>query len=247
MVDDDDKVRRNLVVTSAALIGVWFLEIPLVKILPGSIDAATWAPAPWKAWLVFLAVLVYQAARYYFSSERRAVLQSIGEAYKAVVDQQVAARLDRELKALPHDLPPDRTTDLGIDYPTLRSRFNTFMVAQAVPVGSVITYKGFGFLGLDGTKGEVELRYEIDGPGYVGDPLNLRMPFKLTFPGLYVVNGRAIWKSWIFSEPAVNLLTPFALATAAGVIAAIELLRALCILPLACPAVAILHNAPVSP
>ncbi|QRY31189.1 hypothetical protein JVX96_24415 [Variovorax sp. PDNC026] len=74
-MDDDDKIRRNLIVTSAVVIGVAWFDVSLPDVLERlfSIKSATGTQpvqvADWKVWVAALAMLAYMAWRYRWSDE----------------------------------------------------------------------------------------------------------------------------------------------------------------------------------
>jgi hypothetical protein len=69
MADEDDKVRRNLVmVSSAILISAW-LEVPFAAFIGKLVDISYVKPDSWKVWVVGFFVMIYLALRYSFSSD----------------------------------------------------------------------------------------------------------------------------------------------------------------------------------
>lgn len=74
-MDDDDKIRRNLIVTSAVVIGVAWFDVSLPDMLERlfSVKSAAGSPpvkvADWKVWVAALAMLLYMAWRYRWSEE----------------------------------------------------------------------------------------------------------------------------------------------------------------------------------
>lgn len=68
-MDDDDKVRRNLMAASFAVLLYFWLELPdslIVKRLLGEEQAQS--VPPWKIWLCIVAVLSYQVHRFISAS-----------------------------------------------------------------------------------------------------------------------------------------------------------------------------------
>jgi len=76
-MDDDDKIRRNLMVTSAVIIGVAWFDVSLPDVLERLFSIKQQAGTPenvvqlsnWKVWLAALAVLGYMSWRYRWSDE----------------------------------------------------------------------------------------------------------------------------------------------------------------------------------
>ncbi|SEF28485.1 hypothetical protein ABL840_26800 [Variovorax sp. NFACC27] len=100
-MDDDDKIRRNLIVTSAVIIGVAWFNVSLPDVLERlfSIKSAAGAQAvqvsDWKVWVAALAMLTYMAWRYRWSEEvekARALFQGTVIARYGVLFQRVYLR-----------------------------------------------------------------------------------------------------------------------------------------------------------
>lgn len=77
MSDENDKVRRNLVMTSAAIAIAWLLDISLLKILEKYMEVTSIAATEWKLWGLGFAIMLYLLLRYNFSPE--------GEAYRVTL------------------------------------------------------------------------------------------------------------------------------------------------------------------
>lgn len=79
MADEDDKVRRNLVVVSGVILATAFLELPV----SGVIDLFANAPEPFKAipqskfWAIGLTLLAYLLSRYRFSADGKDMVQVV--------------------------------------------------------------------------------------------------------------------------------------------------------------------------
>ncbi len=72
MADEDDKVRRNLVVVSGLILAGAFLELPASGLLDLFAKTNTLSEVPQsKFWAIGFALLAYLTARYRFSSEGR--------------------------------------------------------------------------------------------------------------------------------------------------------------------------------
>jgi hypothetical protein len=66
-MDDDDKIRRNLVVFSAAILLVAWLEIPIQALIDRAPAGATLKVSSLRAWGAAGVVLGYLVLRYRFS------------------------------------------------------------------------------------------------------------------------------------------------------------------------------------
>ena len=69
MDDDDQKIRRNLVTYSSALLLLTWLGIPFSALLGKLFEIKSSQPEDWKLWTAGLVVLVYLGIRYSFSAE----------------------------------------------------------------------------------------------------------------------------------------------------------------------------------
>lgn len=88
-MDDDDKIRRNLIVTSAIVIGAAWFDISLPDLLERlfSIKSAPGAQAAqlsdWKVWVAALTALGYMSWRYRWSDEVEKALKQLSESIEA--------------------------------------------------------------------------------------------------------------------------------------------------------------------
>lgn len=83
-MDDSDKIRRNLVVTSTVVIAIAYLDVP-VPLLLDRIFSLKADPAfeikAWKLWLMILVILSYFAWRYRWSDD---FTKGLEDHYKAM-------------------------------------------------------------------------------------------------------------------------------------------------------------------
>ncbi|MGC1175775.1 hypothetical protein [Polaromonas sp.] len=73
--DDDDHIRRNIVVVSTSILLAAWLELPASSVF-GSILPSTISLEPRKLWAVGFAILAYLGVRYRFSSDGQAFTNS---------------------------------------------------------------------------------------------------------------------------------------------------------------------------
>jgi len=95
--DDSDKIRRNLVVFSTAIIVGASLGVKVeggAKLL-GFAELAK--PEPWKVWSVMACLLLYQIARYRFDDATDKLLEKAQEQYRKAVVPQIGRYLGRRL------------------------------------------------------------------------------------------------------------------------------------------------------
>jgi len=77
MEDTQDKVRRNLVVFSAAIVIGWFLDLKLTAITKLFVAADIDNVNTGRLWIVILATLIYLFLRYWFDSPTKSQIDSL--------------------------------------------------------------------------------------------------------------------------------------------------------------------------
>jgi hypothetical protein len=80
--DGDDKIRRNLLVVSSAVLVVAWLKLPpgeLAERIIGIKASTGDVVAGWRVWSAILALLVYLALRYRFHNPTRSAYDKLGE------------------------------------------------------------------------------------------------------------------------------------------------------------------------
>ena len=101
MEDTQDKVRRNLVVFSAAIVIGWFLDLKLTAITQlfvstsdlNNVDAA-------KLWMVAFAVLVYLFLRYRFDVATNLQLANLSDELGAIRKNYLSEYLSRKISKI---------------------------------------------------------------------------------------------------------------------------------------------------
>ncbi|HEY5581239.1 MAG TPA: hypothetical protein VIK56_08755 [Rhodoferax sp.] len=68
-MDDDEKVRRNLVVVSAVILVSAWLDIPFSALIEKLVGQKYPSPDIFRIWILGFAVMIYTGVRYRFSSE----------------------------------------------------------------------------------------------------------------------------------------------------------------------------------
>ena len=98
MDDTDDKVRRNLVAVSAAILAIGVLELPLpllvARLFEGS--AAAFKPSAFRLWLLTFLALAYLQLRFHFATTTTEVRKSLRESHAAQVRVQAQALIRRK-------------------------------------------------------------------------------------------------------------------------------------------------------
>jgi hypothetical protein len=100
--DDDDKVRRNLLVFSAAIIAVAVFELPISDIAAAIVDrdqTGAWHLNSTRAWSVALAVLAYLWLRFHFSQIGRESIWKMAQAQQFDLSTRQGAYLDHITRA----------------------------------------------------------------------------------------------------------------------------------------------------
>jgi len=97
-LDEDDKIRRNLVVASVAVVLVWWLDVPLSLILAKFGD--TGRPLPfvaWRVWAAVLVILLYLILRYRFAPDTTEAIRMLRENWRHRRNLETQALLRRQL------------------------------------------------------------------------------------------------------------------------------------------------------
>jgi hypothetical protein len=117
-MDEDDKVRRNLVVFSAAVCITSFLKLPVIQVAATALKSdGSWNPSPWRVWSAALVVLMYLLLRYRFSDKYQAAFSlMVSDVKSALMEMSKlravecfeAAQSGRSTRAFGFDLDPIR-------------------------------------------------------------------------------------------------------------------------------------------
>lgn len=91
MDDDEQKIRRNLVTFSSALLLLTWLDIPFSALLAKLFEIKSSQPDDWKLWVAGLTVLVYLGLRYSFSSEGRQYQSELTKELQEIQGQKAFA------------------------------------------------------------------------------------------------------------------------------------------------------------
>lgn len=94
-MDDDDKVRRNCMAASSAVLAGWMLGIQQKDVWK-RIWGEEITAQPFRAWLVILLVLLYLFMRYFFSDERREAHSEMLHEFNAGRKKTVVSGLKQE-------------------------------------------------------------------------------------------------------------------------------------------------------
>ncbi|MFJ4294423.1 hypothetical protein ACIP1U_32390 [Cupriavidus sp. NPDC089707] len=99
MDDTLDKLRRNTVVLSAAIIAAWWLQlkVPEQLRLLGLTEGLP-LPAPWRVWVAVAAVHLYCFVRYYLSGEGTASRDKWRSQYSRLIRDRILRLLRQDSK-----------------------------------------------------------------------------------------------------------------------------------------------------
>lgn len=222
MDDTPDKLRRNVVALSAAILAVFFLNLsfkPSASLL-GIADVGNLAA--WKVWLCLSVVLVYMFLRYRFDDATEVALKSMQAEYHDFVAMMLARLGQRvaERYLLRGHLP---SWTQGLDalndaewqaYGTRYGRLRSVKVDIGVRTDSPDRFD------------TVFICREIDGKwdrdGVWKRSISSSFSFKAPGPLRVLVRCKAAWRT-VYSKGAVDVAVPFALAALAASVCLIRL------------------------
>jgi hypothetical protein len=104
-MDDDDKVRRNLVVASSIVLLAAWLGMPLATLAERMLGVSAGSPAtftlsPSRFWSAALFMLVYFIVRYRFSSEARKALRAFRRERQLILNHKASRYLANRVSRL---------------------------------------------------------------------------------------------------------------------------------------------------
>jgi hypothetical protein len=216
--DSDDKIRRNLIVVSTAvLLGGW-LELPATSVMKRVLgdDIATTVQA-WRLWVAVLVVLTYLVLRYKFSHGANHAVQDAKGELQGFRLAGMNAVLDRQMK---------HYTMTGVEPPAFRGAFSSYVKSrvgayQGRPEISVtkVTHHVIG-------KGEVELSLEWPSQGSANES-DRPLGFELSWREKATANTRSVLRLFCYSDASTSFLVPVALAALALAISLWRLFQSL--------------------
>lgn len=95
-MDEDDKVRRNLVVFSAATVLLFWLEIPVQPLLEEHLKIEP--ASTLRAWVAAACVLAYLTLRYRFSPDAEKLRDNIAQSRQGIIYQNVSNILSAQIR-----------------------------------------------------------------------------------------------------------------------------------------------------
>lgn len=228
MDDEDDKVRRNLVMFSMAILLFAWLDVPLAavaaKLLGDKPEGPQVVLAPWKVWSAVAALLIYLILRYRFSDEASKGFSALR------ADQQAAyaMRVARHLTSLASRVQGDRLAKGAF-----RDEIEAMIASAAERQNRVDTYSTirpkarFALQGPTVNRGldhnvQVMLAWEISGqkdPNLASTAIRYTMPA----PTNQWLHSIAWVRAFVYSKGALGHAWPTCIASAAAVVVAYKL------------------------
>ncbi len=123
MSDDNDKVRRNLVMASAVIVFSYWLDISLAKIIERLSGVSHVEATEWRLWVIGFSLMIYLMLRYNFSKE--------GHAYRSAIATEVKnQRFSKTLWLVEKEA--NRFTKTGYESPIFKESLNEAIANQTL-------------------------------------------------------------------------------------------------------------------
>jgi hypothetical protein len=216
--DSDDKIRRNLIVVSTAvLVGAW-LELPAASVMKRVLgDDISATVQPWRLWAAVLAMLFYLALRYRFSLGAPKAWYDARSELQRFRLSAMDAVLVREVK---------RYTKRGVEstafFGELTSHIKSRMGVR--PTRPVITFTKITHHGSGKGEAAMNLAWPAEK---VGDSSDTPVGFELGKADRLVADARALLRLLSYSDASTSLLVPVTLTVLAIAISACRLIQSL--------------------
>lgn len=216
MDDSDDKIRRNLVAASAAIIFTWFLDLKLAgKVnLFGIVETASVQPR--NFWICVTAILVYLMLRFRFdkqTSQLTPVFQHDVRMQHWLITRNMLKRLFMQLDSA-RNLPKGGSLELG---PSSRETTNLQHLLDG-------NFKGISSFEVHSTtpfslwRGHGEFHASFRAPranGTGSEQYNEHMEYRMSRWLTASVAVQLIIRIWLYSPVAMTFMVPITLSCAA--------------------------------
>lgn len=210
-MDEDDKVRRNLVVFSAGVLLVAWLNVPVQGMLQDALKVKQ-EVEPARTWLAAAAILVYLILRYRFSPDARKLGKDMYGHFSGVAYNRVNALAQPEAKRAFTGQVPSRF--FGKEMQASQEDFaNKYRRDPAVRYS--VTADSGKSTGLWTGTVITNIYQEADSQIHL---IAYEIPFRIDGWPMAKIAARAFWLSWVYSDTSVNRLAPVLLASAAYVV-----------------------------
>lgn len=207
-MDEEDKVRRNLVVFGAGVAGIALFGVPVQQIASDLLKLQTLSTL--KAWSIALAVLVYLVLRYHFSKDAK----ELGTQVQRHLDREYWARISPlVVKEVKHSY---RT---GIANETIGRELQPFLSQMKTRLGPGMSPEDVENLDVNVTLERGHTIWDGNAGLNVGNGagqfnvhyvVHRRMRLRIKVPGLFF--------SYVYSDTGVNLILPYVLAAFAALV-----------------------------
>ncbi|MNV45118.1 hypothetical protein D3C71_1369030 [compost metagenome] len=230
-MDDDDKIRRNLMVTSAIIIGAAWFNVSLPEVLerlfsiksPGGTQSVQ--VSDWKVWIAALLVLGYLSWRYRWSDEVEKALQLFKEGvqlrYIVLYQTEYLPLVGTWIKS--GVIPKNAHAELS----PIAAHFNQVDATKSLGRPDVVSVKSSGAISMDSANVGATVIAFWGGEENVNRSSSIQSNIYID-PKRHEAIVRRSQRFTLFnSKSSMSLLWPVLIGGAAGVIAAFKLAFAL--------------------
>jgi hypothetical protein len=224
-MDDDDKIRRNLVVFSASIVLLYWLDVSVLDFVE---TQWKFRPSPIKAWIAALVVLSYLGLRYRFSDSVIRLGQATQTLWQGslyadrlqLVRNEVRSAFEKEHEFRYSAELPTIRTEMVADQPSNQPWLETVSMMRQ----KNYTLADIELIQLGGGKSlHVTARF-IEGKQ---SPISVQWLGVLPLRAALFIRAKAIYRTWLYSPSAVNEVAPILFGIAALVIIVVRLLEQL--------------------
>lgn len=233
-MDDDDKIRRNLMVTSAVIIGAAWFDVSLPEVLERlfSIKPSPSTPgqvvqlSEWKVWLAALLMLCYMSWRYRWSDEVEKAMSLFSESvlarYKVLFGTDYMANVAKWFKSgsLPGDVHPQIPAAYAQLIPQTLTR-------QAGRGPTEVRYSGTMPAAMDLSNHIMTMTAEWAQPGGGVHASNQQVNIYIDKKRQDALIKKAQWYALANSKASLSLVWPVLVASTAALIVLYKLGRAI--------------------
>ncbi len=215
-MDDDDKIRRNLVVVSAGIVLTAWLELPVGKAISDVLKVPGWEADKLRLWAAVLAVLVYLAYRFQFSEAGKTAFWKCEEERRRRIEGRIPMILATELprafgtSEIPSFFGP--TSKGAVELPALYKLMEGREIAT-----------GMRSLNPNGMSGVVTVHFQDRS---TMQSVSHEFPFVMPKKDVWRLRVSAFAAAWLYSSPAVVFFAPVVLALAGTAVASYRFWRA---------------------
>lgn len=226
MDDLPDKLRRNVVVLSAAIVAITVFHLSFQP--TGSLlgFAQVGNVTPFKVWVALTAVLVYMFFRYWFHDETDEELRALVDHYKATRYAAIQRCLTADARAYflerrpsPRWIGGDATVESRIIAPAYAEVGRPTTVDLTAMVEHPDSFPW---------SGEVGFTIEVDGPGgdRRGIPLGQSHPYRFPRHVAIQIAAQTWLRTLAYSKSTVDVIVPLGLAALAFIMCVLQLVMA---------------------